>query len=62
MFDLKVSAAGAILGATQNPSAVYGEVPSQDSSWTIPNQTILSLNSAMYVWSPAWHDDTIVVE
>jgi hypothetical protein len=62
MFDLKVSAAGAILSATQNSSAVYGEAPSYDSSSTILNQTTLSLNSAMYVWSPAWHNDIIAVE
>lgn len=62
MFDLKVSAAGAILSATQNSSAVYGEVPSHDSSRIILNQTTLSLNGAMYVWSPAWHSDTTAVE
>ena len=62
MFDLKVSAAGAILGAAQNSSTVYGEVPSHDSSWTILNQTTLSLNGAMYVWPPAWHNDTIATK
>jgi hypothetical protein len=58
LFDLMVSSSGAIKAATQNATALYGQIPANSSLWTSLNQTMAAFGDV----TPAWHNDTFATD